>query len=234
MKNEIKILIFSDTHSLHGKLEFPNDIDISIFAGDAGTYRSPIMNVNGILDFIDWYASVPNIKHKIWISGNHDTSVQAGLVDAKKLSEEKGLIYLQHESCNVEGIEFFGSPYTPTFGVGWAFNVPRYKIKDYWDEIPLSTEILITHGGPEKIGGLNIVEEGHDVGCTELMHVLLNKLPNLKIFCQGHIHEGYGYYEENGKLFINASVLNRDYKLVNKPFIITFNLTEKKVISINT
>jgi Icc-related predicted phosphoesterase len=205
---------------------------MAIFAGDAGSYRNPVMNVNGVLDFIEWYSSLKNIKDKVWVAGNHDTSIENGLVDAKKLSLEKGLIYLQHESGVVNGIEIFGSPYTPSFGVGWAFNVSRNKILNYWEEIPKTTEILVIHGGAKGLGGLNIIEEGEDVGCDYLKG-FLETLPNLEIFIQGHIHEGYGVHQiNNGALLVNASVLNRDYKLVNKPYIITFDVKAKKIINI--
>jgi Icc-related predicted phosphoesterase len=227
----MKIIVFSDTHGSHGLLDLPIDgIDMAIFAGDAGTYKNPYSNINGILDFIEWYSKIP-IKYKIWIAGNHDTSTEAGLVDARQLSEEKGLIYLEHETKYVNGIEIFGSPYTPTF-YNWAYNVDRDKLRDYWNQIPVTTEILITHGPTYGIGKLGVVKSGEDVGDEELTNIIKNTLNNLKFTVFGHIHEGYGYHKENDKLFINASVLDLDYKLVNKPFIITMNLETKKITSI--
>lgn len=233
---EVRILLFSDTHSQHSKLSIPENIDIALFAGDAGTYRNPVMNTNPVLDFIEWYASLPNIKHKVWIAGNHCTSIEYGLVDAKILSKEFGLVYLQHETCHIEGLEIFGSPYTPSFGVGWAFNVSRNKIRDYWEEIPETTDILITHGGVRKINKLSVVESGEDVGCIDLTDVVIGKLKKLVLMVSGHIHEAYGYHQEtpDSPLFVNASVLNLDYKLVNKPFIVTMNLKTKKILSIET
>lgn len=233
MKKEIKIVVFSDTHGFHGLLDLPSDgIDMAIFAGDAGTHKNPYSNINSVLDFIEWYSKIP-IKHKIWIAGNHCTSIEAGLVDARQLSEEKGLIYLEHETKFVNGIEVFGSPYTPTF-YNWAYNVDRDKLREYWNQIPVTTELLIIHGGPHGVGNLNKTLEGEDVGCIELETFLILKdgLPKLKMFIQGHIHEGYGYEKIGDKLLINASVLNRDYKLVNKPFIITMDSLTKKIISI--
>jgi Icc-related predicted phosphoesterase len=51
----------------------------------------------------------------------------------------------------------------------------------------------------------------------------------LKLFIQGHIHEGYGYHQIDEKLFINASVLNLQYKMVNKPVVL--NIDEEKKVS---
>lgn len=228
-----RILVFSDTHGLHGYVNFPQDIDIAIFAGDAGTVKSPIMNANGILDFICWYSTI-NIKHKIWIAGNHCTSIEQGLVDAKALSLENGLIYLEHESYVIDGVNIFGSPYTPTFGNGWAFNVDRDKIGNYWDEIPHDTNILITHGGPFHIGEISVVDGAKNVGCLALYNTIKYNLNDLKLFCCGHIHEAYGYFQETPEstLFINASLLNTDYEIVNKPFIVTMDFETKTIISI--
>jgi Icc-related predicted phosphoesterase len=227
-----RILLFSDTHGLHRKLQFPNDIDIALFAGDAGTTFSPVNNVYNMLDFIDWYASLP-IPDKVWIAGNHCTSIEAGLVDAKKLSEEKGLIYLMHESVELHGLKIFGSPYTPWF-YNWAFNVSRNNLRDYWIQIPTDTDILITHGGPRGVGKLNVTEEGDEVGCEELTTIIHNDLKSLKLFLQGHIHEGFGHVQEtpDSTLFVNASVLDRQYKLVNTPYIITMDMETKKILKI--
>jgi len=215
----MKIVCISDTHTKEKELKIPTDVDMIIFAGDAGSYRDPEMNRNGILDFIDWYASL-KIKYKIWVAGNHDTSIERGLVDAKALSKEKGLIYLEHEACEVEGIKIFGSPYTPEFGYGWAYNVPRGELYSYWNEIPLGTDILITHGPPYGIGDFVPYNGGEFVGCHELLDVIITKLTSLKYSISGHIHYSYGVVIKNNVTFVNASVVNEGYRVVNKPIII--------------
>jgi Icc-related predicted phosphoesterase len=95
--------------------------------------------------------------------------------------------------------------------------------------IPLDTDVLIVHGGPKNIGSLNITyRTKEDVGCPYL-YEKISELKNLKLLVSGHIHEGYGFIEENGKLFVNASQLNLQYELVNKPYIIdteTFTIIE--------
>lgn len=228
IKNKLKILLFSDTHGKHGELKIEGEYDIAFFSGDAGTYRSPYQNEAGILNFIEWYSSLKNIKHKVWIAGNHCTSIEHGLIDAKKLSEEKGLIYLQHESIEIEGLKIFGSPYTPRFGYGWAFNVDRGEsMKRYWSEIPDDTEFLIVHGPPYGI--LDAVMSGERVGCEDMIE-RINNLKNLKLVQYGHIHEDYGHELINDVHYINASVLNLRYELQNKPFI--FEVDENKELKI--
>jgi Icc-related predicted phosphoesterase len=41
--------------------------------------------------------------------------------------------------------------------------------------------------------------------------------PQLCVF--GHIHEGYGMREQNGVVFVNASVLDERYRLVNEAVV---------------
>jgi Icc-related predicted phosphoesterase len=87
--------------------------------------------------------------------------------------------------------------------------------------IPSDTDVLICHGGPKNIGYLNTTyRENKDVGCPYLFEKL-SDLKQLKLFIQGHIHEGRGDYTfTDGQLFINASLLNLKYRLVNKPYVI--------------
>lgn len=228
IKNKLKILLFSDTHGKHDELKIEGEYDIAFFSGDAGTYRDPYQNESSILDFIEWYSSLANIKHKVWIAGNHCTSIEHGLIDTKKLSEEKGLIYLQHESIEIEGLKIFGSPYTPRFGYGWAFNVDRGEsMKRYWSEIPDDTEFLIVHGPPYGI--LDAVMSGERVGCEDMIE-RINNLKNLKLVQYGHIHEDYGHELIDDVHYINASVLNLRYELQNNPFI--FEVDENKELKI--
>jgi len=220
----MKIISFSDTHGNHKFLNFEEEYDIALFSGDAGTYRNPYQNKEGILDFIEWYSSHKNIKHKVWIAGNHCTSIEHRLVDAKKLSEEKGIIYLEHEQIEINGLKIFGSPYTPRFGYGWAFNIDRgSSIKRLWSQIPDDTDILLVHGPPYEI--LDKVQSGEFVGCKDLSE-RIKELKNLKLVHYGHIHESYGYKLIDEVYFVNASVLNLEYKLTNKPFV--FEVDENK------
>ena len=43
----------------------------------------------------------------------------------------------------------------------------------------------------------------------------LLKVPKLHVF--GHIHEGYGLTKKENIIFVNASVVNENYDIVNKP-----------------
>lgn len=241
IKNKLKILLFSDTHGKESELILPNvEVDMAIFAGDAGTYKNPHQNIQSVLNFIDWYASVPNIKHKIWIGGNHCTSIEAGLVDAKTLSKEKNLIYLEDETIEIDGLKIFGSPWTPQFH-SWSFNAQRgEEINKHWQLIEPNTDIIITHGPPANCDFLDRCMDGQKVGCSDLTkRIVETKSCFLNI--HGHIHEGYGHttkeiMSEDGETvervitFVNASVLNHRYELVNKPWVI--EIDENKELKI--
>jgi len=182
----MNILGISDTHGFHKEFNFSDfkNIDMIIDAGDFSNHKSPAFNQAEVVDFLVWYSNLP-IKYKILIAGNHDTSIEAKLVRPKE--DFKDIIYLEHESITVEGINIFGSPYTPSFG-GWSFMKQRGKLDPYWAEIPDNTDILITHGPPKGILDLSYNRE--DVleycGDKELLNHVYRVRPKHMIF--GHIH----------------------------------------------
>lgn len=200
-------MFISDTHTFHPQLVIPEDIDMIIHAGDVANYRDSVRNSHEVLNFIEWYESL-NIKHKIWIAGNHDTSVESKLVRPKEIC--KTSIYLEHESVEIDGIKIFGSPYTPAFG-NWAFNVRRDRLHSFWEEIPNDCDILITHGPPKGVLDLVYKEDGFErVGDLALLKAVQKRNISHHVF--GHIHNNDDVIN-NGILqlgncnttFINAS-----------------------------
>ena len=86
-------------------------------------------------------------------------------------------------------------------------------ILEKWNLIPADTDILLTHGPPYKI--LDTCSDGFDAGCKDLLDKVLEIKPIVHLF--GHIHEAYGETQINKTHYINASVLNVNYELVNEP-----------------
>lgn len=219
----IRAWIISDSHSKERMLKVPYGIEMVIHAGDAGTYKSPTMNANGVLDFLSWYRSL-DVPHKIFVAGNHDGSIEAGLISK---NEFEGIHYLQHEAKTIAGLKFFGSPYSPSFN-NWAFNVARHKLGEYWKEIPDDTDILITHGPPAGVLDLTINEDGHpfQCGCKSLWN-RIKEIGTIKHHVFGHIHPesgcpNAGILKINGlhTTFINACVVNLQYNIENNGFVI--------------
>ncbi len=203
----------SDTHTYHDQLILEEEeIDILIHTGDCSNPRDLIKSEHECLDFIQWYASVP-IRHKIYIAGNHDLAIERRLVN-KKTFEEHGIIYLENESICIKGINIWGSPYSPSFGDGWAFNKRRDKLHDVWSIIPNNTDIVATHTPPKGI--LDLSYDRDDVlefcGCEALRKRMFELQPTLCLF--GHIHNmkgihnaGYRKLPEYRTIFSNGSVV---------------------------
>ena len=60
-------------------------------------------------------------------------------------------------------------------------------------------------------------KEGQHLGCKDLF--LKSQQLNLKAHIFGHIHESHGVIEKQNVKFLNASVLNDKYELVNNPLV---------------
>lgn len=217
----MKIIGISDSHGSHWDIKVP-DGDILVHAGDFSSQgRLP-----DTLDFLRWFNTHPH-KHKIFIAGNHDWLMEQDPNFWRIIKMEfPNLTYLQDEACEVEGLKFYGSPQSPRF-FNWAFNRDRgADIKRYWDKIPTDTDVLITHGPPYGICdeayrvGFNTTEHA---GCKDLLDAIKRVKP--KIWMGGHIHYSYGsgnIIHDDGTRTVcyNCSILNEDYAVANKPWII--------------
>lgn len=89
--------------------------------------------------------------------------------------------------------------------------------------IPPGTNILITHGPVHGI--LDRTVDSQQVGCEDLLHIVQTIKP--KYYIGGHIHEAYGVITKEGTTFINASVLDEEYKLVNSPIVFEYDPKDK-------
>lgn len=200
----MRVWFISDTHNKHMFLDVPLDVDMVVHSGDMSSNKAPAVNNNEVRDFLEWYKSLTHIKYRVLVAGNHDTSIEQGLVTRGDIHES--ITYLEHEYAEVGGLKIFGSPYQPKFGTDWAFNVPRGMLKPYWDDIPDGLDILITHGPPKGILDLTQYDtrSGADgqsffqCGCKDLLRAVVDKKPRYHVF--GHIHP-----EENCP---NSAVIN--------------------------
>lgn len=199
----MKIGLISDSHGDHRKYNIPDGLDMIIFAGDCGLYRDEYKNEPGVKDFIQWYNNL-DIKYKIWVAGNHETSIMKGLIDPKELSTN--CIYLENESIEIEGLNIWGSPNTPNFGYGWAFTMYPLDLKDLYKSMPDDTDIIITHGPPKDYG--DRVHSGQRVGSLSLTERVIDIKPKLVV--SGHIHEDRGirsliHEDMSETLIVNAA-----------------------------
>jgi len=205
----LKIIAISDTHGYHDQLLLPSG-DVLIHAGDFSSRGSE----SEVKDFLHWF-SEQNFKHKICIAGNHDFFFERAEAERIESIIPKDVIYLNDSGITIDGVNIWGSPVTPWF-FDWAFNRHRgADIKKHWDLILHDTDILITHGPMH--GVLDRTIHGMQVGCEVLKDAINIIKP--KVHICGHIHEAYGQSTLQDTLFINASVLDVRYRLVNPPVV---------------
>lgn len=168
----MKLCLISDTHTYHNKIKIP-ECDILIRAGD-WTFEGKYTEVQ---DFAKWLNNQP-AKDIILIPGNHEVHFEKNYPDSHTWisADCPRANILINESLTLNGVNFYGSPYTPSFGYGWAYNAARtpteaahtFKpfIGDIWAKIPDNTEILITHGMP-----LGILDETKTTWEGKVEHV---------------------------------------------------------------
>jgi len=205
----MKVCLISDTHGKEVWLDLPEG-DILIHCGDF-----QITNLND-LEYANRWFGRQNAKFKIFVPGNHDTGCEHfGKEMCKSLFTN--VIYLQDEMVEIKGLRIYGSPFTPEFN-RWSFMKERRskELKEIWAKIPNNLDFLISHGPPYQI--LDKADSGEHCGCEILQREVFKKKP--KYHCFGHIHGQYGQEIRHGVQFINCSLLNEDYKMVNKPVIL--------------
>lgn len=214
MDKVLKIVAISDTHSQHQKIKIPK-CDILLHSGDE--------SFRGTKEELKTFASWLNEQEAgyiLWTPGNHSVDFEKNWPESKNwlLDYCPSLHILNHESIVIEGIKFFGSPWSPIYGTDWAYNGARilaeqalYRkplLKDLWKQIPDDTQILFVHSPPYEILDevKTVCGDSYDpprnIGCVDLRERILD-LKELDIFICGHNHwcggqqvhiDGVSYY----------------------------------------
>lgn len=205
----MKFVTIADTHSKHKDLTLPLG-DVLIHAGDVSMKGDK----TEITNFLSWMDS-QNFEFKILIAGNHDFYFERESEEQIRKHLPDSIIYLKDSGTVINNYKIWGSPVTPWF-FDWAFNRHRGDpINRHWELIPTNTDILITHGPMFRTLDRN--NQGQHIGCKDLFNRIQEVKP--KVHVCGHIHESYGTINKTGTKFINASVLNEHYELINSPIV---------------
>lgn len=218
----MKICLISDTHLAHLKNQiYVPECDLLIHSGDALSGGSK----DEMILFSAWFGSLP-AKKKVFVAGNHDWVFEKSPEEARRLLPE-GVIYLQDELVEVDGLKIFGSPWQPEF-CEWAFNLPRgHLLAKKWAQIPSGIDILVTHGPP--MGILDWSNYSHEhVGCADLRRAISRVKPKLHVF--GHIHGSYGTAVHAGTLFVNAAICDEAYRPNHPPIVIEMEAGKDPVV----
>ncbi|KAI9777875.1 MAG: hypothetical protein M1835_005120 [Candelina submexicana] len=210
VSRKIRLVCVSDTHNaspLTGAFKLPKG-DVLIHAGDLSNQGS----LSELRKTVDWIENA-DFKAKIVIAGNHDITLDEAFYaehgssfhkqhpqdPAECLSlfkDASTITYLNHEAATIHlpapagyqcTFKVFASPYSPAKGL-WAFSYQSDRPSGLWDQIPLDTDILITHTPPQF--HCDSARGKDPAGCESLRQALWRVRPRLAI-C-GHIHEGRG------------------------------------------
>ena len=215
----MELVAISDTHSYHKDADIPIG-DILIHCGDG-----ELDNWTRFNSFLKWFKSQPH-KHKIFVPGNHDFLAQTYQLNCALQFESNGIHMLVDKELVINGIKFYGSPWTVKF-YDWAFMKEEKDLQEHWDNIPVDTDYLIVHGPAYKHLDIGNPKHGHLGSKT-----LAKKIDELKIpyVLFGHIHGSYGVEKTKHTTYVNCALLDEDYDMVNDPIIINHLTNEEKVI----
>lgn len=209
----MKLVCLSDTHGRHHQIPNIPGGDVLIHTGDLTGFGRP----SELEEFNAFLGTLPH-QHKIVIAGNHDWYCQDYGQEVVQTIFTNA-IYLQDSEVVIDGIKFYGSPWTIKFN-NWFFMLPRgsEKLRKRWVAIPTDTSVLLTHGAP--FGKLDVsMYRNEHTGCEFLREEVLNRIrPTYHIF--GHIHSDYGMAMGEFTTFVNASTCNEAYQPVNPPIIL--------------
>lgn len=216
--NTVRITAISDLHRKFKQLSIPK-CDILVVAGDI----TNIGDYADVSDFNVWAHMLQDrgfVGQVVCIAGNHDITAQSDPGTFRYLLPD--VTYLNEELVETRGLRIFGTPWSPRFGNGWAFNADRGEdIRSHWAKIPENLDILVVHGPP--YGCCDLVDDhkgvmNEHVGCWDLRQTILAKKPRV-VVC-GHIHESYGMSMLGTTVVLNAAVCNYKHQPVNSPLVL--------------
>ncbi len=248
---KMRITHISDTHNKHKQLngKLPGG-DLLIHSGDF----TSIGREHEVEGFIKWFNEIDNYTNKVFIAGNHDLTFESEIL-LKNKSEyferkpysnpnpsmgkpdwlevllqsdlDDNVFYLENSFLILDDIKIWGSPYSPSFGHGWAFNSDRgYDINSIWSKIPNDTEIVITH--TPIYGYCDRTQNTYEnVGCANLYHRLNELEPHLHF--SGHIHEAYGYKQTHWGYAFNGCNCDLTYEVYNEPITFDYEFSKKEI-----
>jgi len=204
-----RFVFLSDTHNAvsPGSFKLPKG-DVLIHAGDLTNQGS----FNELQKAVKWI-EMADFEVKIVIAGNHDITLDSRFYDQHGLyfhnqhpqdtakcqglfKNSASITYLEHEAVVVNlshpngprtTFKIFGSPYSPAKGM-WAYGYTAEEASHIWDDIPLDSDIVVTHTPPKY--HCDEWKDRRSAGCEALRCMLWRVRPRLAI-C-GHIHEGRG------------------------------------------
>ncbi|KAL3463852.1 Metallo-dependent phosphatase-like protein [Aspergillus heterothallicus] len=236
LRRKTRFVCVSDTHGYT-----PSEAGYKLPPGDVMIHAGDLTNQGSKTELqktMKWIAAA-DYEVKIVICGNHDITLdepfyaENGSRFHNKQSQDPrecmdivtgaspSIVFLKHQSALVRlskangpntVFKVFGSPYSQCEG-NWAFLYESDKAEELWRQIPLDTDIVLTHMPPH--GHCDRIS-GEPMGCRAL-HQNLNRVRPLLAVC-GHIHESRGYERVRWRSELSWSKANEAKSLENEVF----------------
>lgn len=197
---------------LHGHLPVIEPCDLLVLAGDICPNFSGRASDDQLRQavwlgskFRTWLEKVPAAR-VVAIWGNHD------FVGERRQLVPPDLPWtlLQDEAVTIDGLRFYGTPWTPTF-FQWAFMRDEEELEtSQYAKIPEGLDVLVAHGPP-----YGYCDQPHATlprcGSKALLQHVTRANPRLLI-C-GHIHggRGAGLLPGGGEIY-NVALVDEAYK----------------------
>ena len=232
----MKILTTSDIHGDISQLLYDSirkhNPDVLTISGDvAPTSRILPRSDLGQLGwftyvFIPFCITFPELKI-VMTFGNHDYVVIGDLEDLLIEHDLSHRVFvLINESVNIDGIVFYGNPYSLHF-LGWNYNASEVELYLGCSNMCDDVDVFLTHQPP-----FGVCDRCHEdvfkdtnqpptrpLGSHSILQIIEEKQP--KFVVTGHIHTGSHRIKLVGKSkVINTSILNEEYKSVFEPKLI--------------
>jgi predicted phosphodiesterase len=103
----VRLVIISDTHNRHEELGVLHG-DVLIHCGDIG---NGFERTAGEVDRLDDWFSRQDFNRILCIGGNHDFQLEDRVGTRDPVLDHA--LYLQDEEVTIEGLHFYGAPWTP-------------------------------------------------------------------------------------------------------------------------
>ncbi len=209
------IVAMGDTHGKHYLVPDIPDGDVLIHSGDFTRYGSR----DNVDEFSQWFETLPH-KRKIVIAGNHDAALEKYL-GYGQIFTVKGIDYLQDTGVEIDGLKFWGSPWTLPFQ-SWSFMLPEDALARKYRLIPEDVDVLTTHGPPAGVLDLTDLEgvAAGSKALSERLWELMNGRERPLVHIFGHIHERNGIYFAGAYRAYNVSICDFKYNVTWEPTVI--------------
>jgi Icc-related predicted phosphoesterase len=209
----MKILHMSDTH---GRLPVPEgDFDVIVHSGDFLPNASYGVRPIEHAFQTRWIEeNAPKLSAHYWTKpllvtpGNHD------FIDVTPALRDVGIDarLLCNGTLEVDGVTFWGHPWTPTF-YDWNWMCSRREMCGHLldPEVLMNTvgiDVFVSHG--PMYGVLDRNQDGERCGCHDLRFVMQEVRHPPKALLHGHIHESAGVVGwSRGMIVSNAATTQR-------------------------